>query len=112
MNITESELKNHLDQYLQMAETAPVIVEKPGKIRLALISYSFYEHLKKLDDTNPVRNIFSHGLLHPADFTKEVIDEAMIRDEKKKKALAAVGRFSSGCTDVSVNHDAYLTDAF
>ena len=50
MNVTPNELKNNLDQYLDMAETAPVIVEKPGKIRLALISYSVYEHLKKLDD--------------------------------------------------------------
>ena len=47
MNITESELKNHLDQYLDMAETAPVIVEKTGKIRLAIISYPVYEYLKK-----------------------------------------------------------------
>ena len=32
--------------------------------------------------------------------------------EKKKKALAAVGRFSSGRSDVSGRHDDYLAEAY
>jgi hypothetical protein len=33
-------------------------------------------------------------------------------EEKKKRALAAVGRFSSGASDVSERHDDYLAEAF
>lgn len=32
--------------------------------------------------------------------------------EKKKKAMAAVGRFSSGRSDISGRHDEYLADAY
>ncbi len=32
--------------------------------------------------------------------------------EKKEKALAAIGRFSSGRSDVSTRHDAYLSEAY
>ena len=38
--------------------------------------------------------------------------EERFPEEKKKKALAAIGRFSSGVSDVSVRHDDYLADAF
>lgn len=34
------------------------------------------------------------------------------RQERKRRALAAVGRFRSGATDLSVNHDRYLSEAF
>jgi Arc/MetJ-type ribon-helix-helix transcriptional regulator len=33
-------------------------------------------------------------------------------EERKQRALAAVGRFHSGQTDLSTNHDQYLADAF
>ena len=32
--------------------------------------------------------------------------------EKKKKALAAVGQFSSGRADISIQHDEYLAKAY
>lgn len=32
--------------------------------------------------------------------------------ERRRRALAAAGRFSSGSADVSVRHDEHLTDAF
>ena len=32
--------------------------------------------------------------------------------ERKRRALAAVGRFRSGVSDLSVNHDRYLSEAF
>ncbi len=32
--------------------------------------------------------------------------------DKKKRAMRAIGKFSSGKTDVSVKHDSYLTDTF
>jgi hypothetical protein len=36
----------------------------------------------------------------------------MGREEKKRRALAAVGRFRSGISDLSVDHDRYLAEAF
>lgn len=38
--------------------------------------------------------------------------EEQIPDEKKMRALAAVGRFASGKSDVSLQHDDYLADAY
>jgi Ribbon-helix-helix protein, copG family len=38
--------------------------------------------------------------------------EERFPEDKKKKALAAIGRFSSGVSDVSERHDDYLADAF
>ena len=38
--------------------------------------------------------------------------EERFPEEKKKRALAAVGRFSSGASDVSGRHDDYLAEAF
>lgn len=34
------------------------------------------------------------------------------RDEQVRRALEAVGRFSSGLADVSVRHDDYLAEAY
>jgi len=33
-------------------------------------------------------------------------------DERKKRAIAAAGRFLSGKKDISTKHDEYLTEAF
>lgn len=38
--------------------------------------------------------------------------EERFPEEKKKRALAAVGRFSSGASDISERHDDYLAEAF
>ena len=38
--------------------------------------------------------------------------EERFPEDKKKKALAAVGRFSSDVSDVSERHDDYLAEAF
>ena len=38
--------------------------------------------------------------------------EERFPEEKKKRALAAVGRFSSGTSDISERHDDYLAKAF
>ena len=38
--------------------------------------------------------------------------EERFPEEKKRRGLAAVGRFSSNLSDVSVRHDEYLTEAF
>ena len=34
------------------------------------------------------------------------------REELKRRALAALGRFSSGLPDVGINHDRYLEEDF
>lgn len=34
------------------------------------------------------------------------------REERIERAIRAAGRFSSGLTDVSANHDKYLAEAF
>ena len=33
-------------------------------------------------------------------------------DERRRRAIAAVGRYSSEYTDVSANHDAHLAEAY
>lgn len=33
-------------------------------------------------------------------------------DERKRNALAIVGKYSSGLTDISENHDAYLAETY
>ncbi len=38
--------------------------------------------------------------------------EESLPKEKMRKALAAVGRFSSGLSDISARHDEYLSDAY
>ena len=38
--------------------------------------------------------------------------EQRIPEERKRRSLAAVGRFSSGIPDVSERHDDYLAEAF
>ena len=38
--------------------------------------------------------------------------EERFSEEKKKRALGAVGRFSSGASDISERHDDYLAEAF
>ncbi len=37
---------------------------------------------------------------------------AVTREERKRRALAAVGQFRSGLKDLSENHDKYLAEAY
>ena len=53
-----------------------------------------------------------------ADLIRQSIDD-LIREtgertlaEKRRRAIAAAGRYHSGQTDISVNHDDYLVQAF
>jgi antitoxin Phd len=50
MDITATELKNRLGQYLDAAETEPVIIEKSGRKKSVLISHAMYERLVALED--------------------------------------------------------------
>jgi len=38
--------------------------------------------------------------------------EEHLPKDRKRKALEAVGRFSSGTSDVSIHHDDYLVEAY
>ncbi len=50
MQVTATELKNRLGQYLDAAETDPVSVEKSGRIKSVLISNTMYEKFLKYED--------------------------------------------------------------
>lgn len=50
MQVTATELKSRLGQYLDAAETDPVIVEKSGRIKSVLISSAMYEKFLAYED--------------------------------------------------------------
>ena len=50
MQITATEFKNRLGQYLDIAETDPVIVKKSGRIKSVLISSAMYEKFLAYED--------------------------------------------------------------
>ena len=50
MQVTATELKNRLGQYLDAAETDPVIVEKSGRVKSVLISSAMYEKFLTYED--------------------------------------------------------------
>jgi predicted transcriptional regulator len=40
------------------------------------------------------------------------VPKKLLDEERKRRAIAAIGRFSSGLADLATNHDRYLADAF
>jgi len=50
MNISATELKNHLGQYLESSLKGPVIVEKSGRPAAVVISYEQFETLSHYED--------------------------------------------------------------
>lgn len=53
----------------------------------------------------------------PAGLIRQAVDKILgdrreERDEEVRRALGAVGRYSSGLTDVSTRHDDYLAEAY
>ena len=50
MHITATEFKNRLGQYMDIAETDPVIVKKSGRAKSVLISNSMYEQFLAYED--------------------------------------------------------------
>ena len=46
------------------------------------------------------------------EYRKEIPSDFIDQDERRRRALAAAGRFRSGKSDTSINHDKYLEDAF
>jgi len=50
MNVTATELKNRLGQYLDAAQVEPVIVEKSGRENSVVLSKHRYDELCELED--------------------------------------------------------------
>ena len=56
--------------------------------------------------------------LSMAEWIRRAVDSALLsggltdKDEQRRRAIAASGRFDSGVTDISVEHDKYLAEAF
>ena len=70
------------------------------------------------EQAKKVKKIAAHRGVPMAEVIRDAID-GMIRSnartipqERRKRALEIVGKFRSGKSDVSIRHDAYLTEAF
>ena len=50
MNVTATELKNRLGQYLEAAQVEPVIIEKSGRESSVVLSKRRYDELCELED--------------------------------------------------------------
>lgn len=50
MNVTATELKNRLGQYLEMAQREPVIIEKSGRESSVVLSKQRYDALCEMED--------------------------------------------------------------
>ena len=50
MQITATELKNRLGQYLEVAQREPVIIEKSGRENSVVLSKRRYDQLCELED--------------------------------------------------------------
>lgn len=65
-----------------------------------------------------LRSIAASRHISLAEVVRQAVDSAIKStpvtdiEEKRKRAIAAAGRFSSGLHDLSAEHDKYLDDAF
>lgn len=75
MNVTATEFKNRLGKYLDAAETAPVIIEKSGRVKSVLISHEIYKRLIVMEDDYWARRAI------------EAEKSEYLGSEKTKKAL-------------------------
>ncbi len=50
MDVTATEFKNRLGQYMDAAETEPVIIEKSGRKKSVLISHEMYMKFVAFED--------------------------------------------------------------
>lgn len=50
MDVTATEFKRKLGQYLDTAERTPVIIKKSGRVKSVLISSEMYEKFMALED--------------------------------------------------------------
>ena len=100
---------------------------KNDTIRRGRASYSKGETKKRfvrtqiqLDERQAERlkSIAASRGLSMAEWIRRAVDSALLsggltnREDQRRRAIAASGRFDSGVTDISVEHDKYLAEAF
>jgi hypothetical protein len=65
-----------------------------------------------------LKNLAARKNVSVAELIRQAVDEQLRAsgnidaDERKRRALAAAGRYHSGLTDLSTDHDRYLAEAF
>jgi hypothetical protein len=70
------------------------------------------------EQTNALRKLALSQHLSMAEIIRRAVDNilksstAIDREERKKRAIDAAGRFSSGKRDIAREHDKYLAEAF
>jgi predicted Ser/Thr protein kinase len=70
------------------------------------------------EQAKKVKMIAAHRGVPMAEVIRDAIDGIVrsnagtVPEERRKRALEIVGKFRSGKSDVSRNHDSYLTEAF
>ena len=79
MDVTATEFKNRLGQYLDAAEKKPVIRKKSGRIKSVLISHVVYEKFLALEDA------------HWAHLAVKVETEGYLGEDKTEIFLKRVG---------------------
>jgi hypothetical protein len=52
------------------------------------------------------------GIKEEAGEYRKIPSDFIDQEERRRRALAAAGRFRSGKSDISINHDKYLEDAY
>jgi predicted DNA-binding ribbon-helix-helix protein len=67
---------------------------------------------KALKDLAARRNVSVAELIRQAVDEQLRVAGTIDPEERKRRALAAAGRFHSGLTDLSTEHDRYLAEAF
>ena len=105
----------------------PLTHLKNDAIRPPQASYS-KEHSKgrlvrtqiQLDERQAERlkSVAASRGLSMAEWIRRAVDSALLsggladKEDQRRRAIAASGRFASGVTDISVEHDKYLAEAF
>ncbi len=71
------------------------------------------EQAEKLDELSRQMNVPAQELLHNAvdALLRTPITRARPTDEQRRRALAIGGKYRSGLTDLSLNHDKYWAEA-
>ncbi len=65
-----------------------------------------------------LRALAAHEGISIAEVVRRLVDEAGLpatgasRDERRQRAIDAIGRFASGRSDVSSRHDTHLAEAY
>ena len=70
------------------------------------------EQARALRDLASVRQVSVAELIRQSVDTLVQSSGEIDMEERRRRAIAAAGRFHSGASDISAKHDEYLADAF